>query len=116
MDVVKAVFKGNLQLEIPIFKKKKDLISITQPFTLRHWERKKKTKPKASKRKEIIQIRAGKKKKIENRSPIERVNKTQSWLPEKINKIDKSLPELSKQNKEKNQITKIRNERRNITK
>lgn len=55
MDVVKAVFKGNLQLEIPIFKKKKDNINN---LAFHHKTLgKKKTKPKASKRKEIINVK-----------------------------------------------------------
>ena len=36
-----------------------------------------------------------------------KINKTKSWLFEKINKIDKSLARLIKKKREKNQITKL---------
>ena len=41
---------------------------------------------------------------------IEKINKTESWFFEKINKIDKPLARLIKRKREKNQINKIRNE------
>ena len=41
---------------------------------------------------------------------IVKINKTKSWFFEKINKIDKSLARLKKK-REKNQITKIGNEK-----
>lgn len=47
-------------------------------------------KPKASGRKEIIAIRAHMIK-IENKNTIKRINKTKSWLFEKMNKINRSL-------------------------
>ena len=39
---------------------------------------------------------------------IIKINKTKSWLFEKINKIDKPLARLIKKKREKNQINKIR--------
>ena len=36
-----------------------------------------------------------------------KINKTKSWLFEKINKIDKSLARLIKKKREKNQFNKI---------
>ena len=41
--------------------------------------------------------------------------KTKSWFFEKINKIDKSLARLTKKKREKTQVTRIRNERGDIT-
>ena len=46
---------------------------------------------------------------------IVKINKTQSWFFEKINKIDKSLARLIKKKREKNQINKIRNEKQEVT-
>ena len=46
---------------------------------------------------------------------IVKINKTKSWLFEKINKIDKPLAWLIKKNREKNQINKIRNEKGEVT-
>ena len=40
-----------------------------------------------------------------------KIYKTKSWLFEKINKIDKPLARLIKKKREKNQITKIGNEK-----
>ena len=46
---------------------------------------------------------------------IVKINKTKSWFFEKINKIDKPLDRLIKKKREKNQITKIRNEKGHVT-
>ena len=46
---------------------------------------------------------------------IVKINKTKSWLFEKINKIDKPLARLIKKKREKNQINKIRNEKGEVT-
>ena len=43
------------------------------------------------------------------------INKTKSLFFEKINKIDKPLARLTKKNREKNQINKIRNDKGDIT-
>ena len=42
---------------------------------------------------------------------IAKINKTKSWLFEKINKIDKPLARLIKKKREKTQINRIRNEK-----
>ena len=42
---------------------------------------------------------------------IAKINKTKSWLFEKINKIDKSLARLIKKKREKTQINRIRNDK-----
>ena len=46
---------------------------------------------------------------------IVKINKTESWFFEKINKIDKPLARLIKKKREKNQINKIRNEKGEVT-
>ena len=51
---------------------------------------KEQTKPKESRRKEIIKIRA-EINEIETKKTIAKINKIKSWFFEKINKIDKSL-------------------------
>ena len=43
-----------------------------------------------------------------------KINKTKTWFFEKVNKIDKTFPDSSRK-KEKNQINKIRNEKRKVT-
>ena len=44
-----------------------------------------------------------------------KINKTESWFFEKINKIDKPLARLIKRKREKNQINKIRDEKGEVT-
>ena len=46
---------------------------------------------------------------------IAKINKTKSWLFEKINKIEKPLAGLIKKTKEKTQINRIRNEKGEVT-
>ena len=46
---------------------------------------------------------------------IAKINKTQSWFFEKINKIDKPLARLIKEKREKTQINRIRNEKGEVT-
>ena len=68
---------------------------------------------RVSRRKEITKIMAEineKETKI-----IAKINKTESWFFEKINKMDKPLARLIKKKREKNQISKIRNEYGEIT-
>ena len=56
------------------------------------------TKPRDSRRKEIIKIRA-ELNDIETKRTIQRINKSRSWFFEKINKIGKTLPRLLKKKK-----------------
>jgi hypothetical protein len=44
-----------------------------------------------------------------------KINETKSWFIEKINKIDRPLANLTTMRREKNQITKIRNTKGEIT-
>ena len=69
--------------------------------------------PRFSRRKEILKIRAETNEK-ETKETIAKISKTESWVFEKINKIDKPLARLIKK-KKKNQINKIRNENGAIT-
>ena len=68
------------------------------------------TKPKVSRRKEIIKIRSEINEK-EIKETIAKINKTKSWFFEKINKIDKPLARLIKKKRKKTQINRIRNEK-----
>ena len=46
---------------------------------------------------------------------IAKINKTESWFFEKINKIDKPLSRLIKKKREKTQINRIRNKKGEVT-
>ena len=70
--------------------------------------------PRVSRRKEIIKIRAEINEK-ETKETKAKINKTENWFFDKINKIDKPLAILIKRKREKNQINKIRNENGEIT-
>ena len=72
---------------------------------LKQLEKEEQRKPKVSRRKEIIKIRA-KINEIEMKK-IAKINKTKSWFFEKINKIDKPFARLIKKKRERTQINKI---------
>ena len=89
---------------------------ITNNLTLqlKQLEKEEQTKPKVSRRKEIIKLRA-EINEIETKKTIAQINKTKSWFFEKINKIDKPLARLIKKKRERTQINKIRNEKGEVT-
>ena len=61
--------------------------------------REEQTRPKVSRRKEIVKIRA-EINEIETKKMMEKINEMKSWFFEKINKIDKPLARLIKQKRE----------------
>ena len=65
---------------------------------LKQLEKKEQRKPKVSRRKEIINIRA-EINEIEMKKTTAKINKTKSWLFKKTNKIDKPLARLIKEKK-----------------
>jgi hypothetical protein len=69
---------------------------------------------KTNRRREIIKLRA-EINEIETKKTIQRINKTKSWFFEKINKIDRPLVNLTKMKRERTHISKIRNEKGEIT-
>ena len=68
---------------------------------LNELQKEEQTTPKVSRRKGIIKIRE-EINKIEIQKTIEEINKTKSSFFEKVNKIDKPLPILTKKKREKN--------------
>ena len=89
-------------------------ISNNLTLCLKQLEKEEQRKPKVSRRKEIIKIRA-EINEIETKKTITKINKTKSWFFEKINKIDKPLARLIKKKRERTQINKIRNKKGEIT-
>ena len=71
-------------------------------------------KTPVSRRKEIIKIRSEINEK-EMKETIAKINKTEIWFFEKINKIVKPLAILIKKKREKTQINRIRNEKGEVT-
>ena len=72
------------------------------------------TKPKVSRRKEIINIRA-EVNEIETKKIVAKINKSKIWFFERINKIDKPFARLIKKKRQRTQINKIRNEKGEVT-
>ena len=66
---------------------------------LKELEKEEQTKPKGSRRKEIIKIRA-EINEIETKKTIAKTNKTKSWFSETISKMDKPLARLIKKERE----------------
>ena len=87
-DAAKAVLRGKL-ITIQSYLKKQETSQINNlTLHLKQLEREEQTKPKVSRRKEIIKIRA-EISDIETKKTIAKINKTKSWFFKKINKIDK---------------------------
>ena len=108
-DAAKAVLRGKF-IAIQDYLKKQESSQINN-LTLHLKElEKEQTKPKVSRRKEIIKIRA----EIETKKTIAKINKTKSWFSEKINKIDRPLARLIKKKRERTKINNIRNEKEKL--
>ena len=86
-------------------------ISNNLTLHLKQLEKEEQAKPKISRRKEIIKIRA-EINEIEMKKTIEKINETKSWFFEKINKINEPLATLRKKEM---LIKKIRNKGGEIT-
>ena len=105
-DAAKAVLSEKF-IAIQTYLKKQEK-SLINNLTLRLKElgKEEQTKPKVSRRKEIIKIRE-EINEIETKKTIAKISKTKSWFFEKINKIDKPLARLIKKKRERTQINKI---------
>ena len=116
-DVAKAVLRGKFKaIQAHLKKQEKSQINnkTLHLKQLEKEEQQQQKKPKVSRRKEIIKIRA-EINEIETNKTIAKINKTKSWFFEKIKKIDKPLARLIKKKRERTQINKIRNEKEEIT-
>jgi len=86
-----------------------EYLNTQAKFTLKGPGERAENKPKPSRRREIIKIRAVINK-IETRT-VEQINETRSWFFERISNIDKPLARLIQKKRERTQINKIMNER-----
>ena len=94
-DATKALLRRKF-IAIQAYLKKEEKSQINNlTLYLKELEKEEQTKPKVSRRKEIIKIRA-EINEIETKKTIAKINKTKSWLFEKINKIDKPLANSSR--------------------
>ena len=113
-EAAKAVLRGKLTAIQSHLKKQEKSQINNLTLHLKHLEKEEQRKPKVSRRKEIIKIRA-EINEIETKKTIAKINKTKSWFFEKINKIDKPLARLINKKRERTQINKIRDEKGEIT-
>ena len=108
-DAAKAILRGKFIAIQSYLKQEKSQINNLTLY-LKQLEKEEQTKPKVSRRKQIIKIRA-KISEIETKKTIANINETNSWFFEKINKSDKPLARLIKKKRERIQISKIRIEK-----
>ena len=94
-DAAKAVLRGKFT-PIQAHLRKQEKAQINKLILhLKQLKREEQTRPKVSRRKEIIKIRA-EINEIETKKAMEKINETKSCFFEKINKIDKPLARLIK--------------------
>ena len=97
-DTAKAVLRGKF-IAIQSYLKKEEKAQINNlTLHLKQLEKEEHTKPKISRRKKIIKIRA-QINEIEIKKTIEKINESKSSFFEKIDKIDKALARLIKKKK-----------------
>ena len=108
-DAAKAVLRGKLIAIQDCHRKQKIQIS-NLILHLKQLEKEEQTKPKVSRRKEIIKMKE-EINEIETNKIIEKINETKSLFFEKINEIDKLLARFTKKKTERAQNTKFRKEK-----
>ena len=113
-DAAKAVLREKF-IAIQSYLKKQEKSKINNlTLHLKQEDKEEQTKPKISRRKEVIKIKA-EINEIKTKKTIAKINETKSWFFEKINKIDKPLTRPIKKKRERIQINKIRHEKGEIT-
>ena len=111
---LQAVLRGRfIAIQACLKKQEKNQIN-NLTLHLKQLEKEEMKKPRVSRRKEIIKIRAEINEE-KTKETIAKINKAKSWFFEKINKIDKPLARLIKKKREKNQINKFGNKNQEIT-
>ena len=94
-DTVKALLRGeNIAIQAYLRKQEQSHLNSLNS-QLMELEKEEQMRPKVSRRRDIIKIRA-EINKIKKNKTIERINKSKSWFFEKINKIDKPQAKLVK--------------------
>jgi hypothetical protein len=89
-DIEKAVLRGKIIAMIAYIKRTERSQVNDLMVSLKLLEKQEQEKPKSSRRREIIKIRAEINEIETKKKKIQRINKTKSWFFEKVNKIDKS--------------------------
>ena len=113
-DAAKAVLRQKFIAIQSHLKKQEKSQKNNLTLHLKQLEKEEQRKPKISRRKEIVKIRA-EINEIETKKTIAKINKIKSWFFEKVNKIDKPLARLIKKQRKRTQINKIRSEKGGVT-
>ena len=88
-DTAKAILRGKFITKQPCIKKQKKPLINNITLHLKQLEKEEQTKAKASRRKEIIKIRA-EMNKIEMKKTVAKINETENLFFVKTNKINKT--------------------------
>ena len=105
-DAAKAVLRGEF-IAIQAYLKKQEKSQINNLILhLKELKKEEQTKPKVSRREEIIKIRAEINKR-ETKKTVAKINKTKRWFFEKINKIDKPLARLIRRKGRRLKLTEL---------
>jgi hypothetical protein len=100
-DTAKAVLRGKF-IALSAYIKRTERSQINDlMLQLKLLEKQEQAKPKTSRRREMIKIRA-EINEIEKSKTTQRINEIISWFFEKINKIDRPLANLTKMKRGKN--------------
>ena len=113
-DTAKAILRGKfIAIQAHLRKQEKPQIN-NLTLHRKKLEREEQSRPKVSRRREIIKIRA-EISEIGMKKTIVKINEAKSCFFEKLNKIDKPLARLIKKQRRRTQINKIRNEKGDVT-
>jgi hypothetical protein len=110
-DTVKAVLKGKFIAMSAYIKRSERSQMNNLMLHLKPLEKQEQAKPKISRRREIIKIKA-EINEIETEKKNTKNQQTKSWFFEKIKRIDKTLANLTKMRREIPKLIKIRNKKR----
>ncbi|KAF6099739.1 hypothetical protein HJG60_011478 [Phyllostomus discolor] len=110
----KAVLRGKFIAMQAYLKKIETFQIINLILHLQELEEQKQTKARTSRRKKIVKIRT-ELNDMKTKRTTQKINKSRSWIFEKIYQIDKPLTRVIKKKRERTQINKVRNERGEIT-
>ena len=114
MGCSKTVLRGKFMAIQSHLKKQQKYQIHNLTLHLKQIQKEEQRKPKVSRRKGIIKIRA-EINETETKKTIAKINKTKSWFFEKINKTDKTVARILRRKRERTQINKIRNEIGEVT-
>jgi hypothetical protein len=111
-DIAKAVLRGKF-VAMSVYIKRTERSQIND-IVIHHklLEKQEQARVKSNRRREIIKVRAEINEIENNNNKIQRIDKTKSRCFAKINKIDRPLANLTKMRREKNQISKIKMQKR----